>query len=52
MYIVSVEILENGEKTTYSDSLILVQDVLAYIDYFKNQENLIILDLEIKKVGV
>lgn len=49
MYYITLETTENGQKTTYSDRLLDMQEVLHYIDYFRGQDNLTILNIEIKR---
>lgn len=49
MYYITLETTENGQKTTYSDKLLDMQEVLHYIDYFRGQDNLTILSMEIKR---
>ena len=49
MYHITLETTENEQKTTYSDRLLDMQEVLHYIDYFRKQDNLTILSMEIKR---
>ena len=49
MYHITLETTENGQKTTYSDRLLDMQEVLLYIDYFRGQDNLTILNIKIKR---
>ena len=50
MYYITLETTENEQKTTYSDKLLDMQEVLHYIDYFRKQDNLTILSMEIKRI--
>ena len=49
MYYITLETTENGQKTTYSDRLLDMQEVLHYIDYFRGQDDLTILNIKIKR---
>ena len=48
MYYITIKTKENEEITTYSDTVISINDLLYYIGYFKKQD-LEILDLKVEK---
>lgn len=49
MYNVEIVVKENNfENITYSDKLYSITDTLAYIDYYKNQDNIRILTINVK----
>lgn len=49
MYNVEIVVKENNfENITYSDKLNSITDTLTYIDYYKNQDNIRILTINVK----